>query len=378
MTLRPNLRVVLCCFVAVFALVPPAAKGKGTIKKAAFGTTADGAAVALYTLTNARGMEARITNYGGFIVALKTPDRAGKLADVVLGFDDATGYLNRNPFFGCIVGRYGNRIAGARFSLNGTEYKLARNSGENHIHGGVKGFDKQVWQAREVARKDGVALELSYLSKDGEEGYPGNLAVTVTYVLSDDNALRIEYAATTDKETVVNLTNHSYFNLAGDGNVLDHEVMINADRFTAVDSSALIPTGELRSVAGTALDFRTPTKVGARIDSQEEQMKFGRGYDHNFVVNGQAGKLRLAARASEPTSGRVMEVWTTEPGVQFYTANGMNNVKGKGGRVYGRYAGLCFETQHFPDSPNKPQFPSTSLKPGQKCQTTTVFKFSAR
>jgi aldose 1-epimerase len=353
-------------------------KSKTEIKQESFGQLPDGTPVELFTLTNRNGVEARITNYGGILVSLKTPDRKGQLADVVLGYDTLAEYVRRNPMFGALVGRYAGRIAKAKFTLNGVEYQLARNSGENHIHGGPKGFDKQVWQAKPVRHKDGVALVLSYLSKDGEAGYPGNLAVTVTYTLTNDNALRLDYSATTDKDTVLNLTNHSYFNLAGTGDVLRHEIMIDADRFTVGDDK-LIPTGEVRAVNGTPLDFRQMTAIGARINAPYDQITMARGYDHNYVLKHMPGVLGLAAKVQEPTTGRVMEVLTTEPGVVFYTSNGFNgSLAGKGGQAYVRHAGFCLETQHFPDSPNHPEFPSTVLKKGAKYQATTVFKFSAK
>ncbi len=365
---------LLCAFSLGFS-----GKGKAGLKKEDFGKTADGQNVELYTLTNDSGVEARITNYGGIVVSLKTPDRNGKLDDIVLGFDNLDEYLKGHPFYGAIAGRYANRIGKGRFTLNGVEYKLAVNNGENHLHGGVKGFDKAVWKARQVPAKDGVALELTHFSKDGDEGYPGNLSVKVVYTLTGRNELKIDYSATTDKDTVINLTNHSYFNLAGQGNgdILNHQVMINADRFTPVDSG-LIPTGELRSVKGTPFDFTTPTAIGARVNQDDEQLNFGKGYDHNFALNGQAGTLRQAVKVSEPTTGRVMEVWTTEPGVQFYIGNFLTERAGKGGKVYDKRSGFCFETQHFPDSPNKPNFPSAVLKKGGRYQTTTVFKFSAQ
>ncbi|MBO0722035.1 MAG: galactose mutarotase [Blastocatellia bacterium] len=352
-------------------------KGKANLKKESFGKTADGQEVELYTLSNANGVEARIATYGGIIVSLKVPDREGKLDDVVLGFDNLDGYLKEHPFFGALVGRYGNRIGKAKFTLNGKEYKLAANNGENSLHGGKKGFDKAVWKAKPVTVKDGAALELSYLSKDGEEGYPGNLSAKVTYTLTNNNELKIDYAATTDQDTVVNLTNHSYFNLKGEGkgDILAHELQINADRFTPVDAG-LIPTGELRSVKGTPLDFTQLTAIGSRINQDDDQLKYGSGYDENFVLNGKAGTLRPAAKVVEPTTGRVMEVLTTEPGVQFYTANHLEGIKGKGDKTYGPHYAFCLETQHFPDSPNKPDFPSTVLKKGGHYQTTTVFRFS--
>lgn len=352
--------------------------GKAAIKQEAFGQLPDGTPVALFTLTNRNGVEARITNYGGILVSLKTLDRQGQLGDVVLGYDTLAEYVRRNPMFGALVGRYAGRIAKAKFTLNGVEYQLVRNSGEHHIHGGPKGFDKQVWQAKPVTRKDGVALELSYLSKDGEEGYPGNLAVTVTYTLTNDNALRLDYGATTDKDTVLNLTNHSYFNLAGTGDVLRHEILIDANRFTPGDDK-LIPTGEMRAVHDTPLDFRQMTAIGARITAPYDQIKMARGYDHNYVLNHKPGVLGLAAKVTEPTTGRVLEVLTTEPGVVFYTSNGFNgSLVGKGGQAYVKHAGFCLETQHFPNSPNQPEFPSTVLKKGAKYQATTVFKFSAK
>ncbi|MGC9348917.1 MAG: aldose epimerase family protein [Anaerolineae bacterium] len=348
------------------------------IKKAPFGTLQDGTDVSLYTLVNDAGMRAAITPYGGTIVELTAPDREGEMGDVVLGFDSLEDYVERSPFFGCLVGRYANRIAHGTFTLEGVTYELATNDGQNHLHGGLRGFDKQVWEA--IARESdaGPALELSTTSPDGEEGYPGTLSVNVLYTLTDDNALRIDYTATTDKTTVVNLTNHTYFNLsAGEAKtVLDHVLVINADTFTPVDET-LIPTGEVRSVAGTPLDFRTPTPIGARIDDEDEQLGYGGGYDHNWVINGEPGELRMAARVTEPESGRVMEVLTTEPGVQVYTANMMPpSLEGKGGRVYGRRSAICLETQHFPDSPNKPTFPSTVLRPDGVFRSTTVYRFS--
>ncbi len=344
-----------------------------------YGKTKTGEEVSLYTLTNTKGLQATITNYGGIVVSLMAPDRDGKMADVVLGFESLEGYLAGHPYFGAIIGRYGNRIGKGRFKLGGKEYVLAQNNGENHLHGGVRGFDKAVWKARDVSTPDAHSLELSYVSPAGEEGYPGTLTVTVTYTLTAANELRIDYAATTDAETVLNLTNHSYFNLAGqgEGDILKHEVMINADRFTPVDGG-LIPTGELRPVEGTPFDFRTPHAIGARIGQDEEQLKLGLGYDHNFVLNRSGDGLLLAARVVEPTSGRQLEVLTSEPGIQFYTGNFLDgSLRGKSGKVYAKRYGFCLETQHFPDSPNKPEFPSVVLKPGGRYQTTTVYRFSA-
>lgn len=348
------------------------------LEKQPFGTTEDGTAIDRYTLSNANGMKVQITNYGGIVTSILVPDKNGKLADVVLGYDNLEGYLKNNPYFGCIVGRYGNRIARGKFKIDGKEYSLATNNGPNHLHGGLKGFDKVVWTAKEIRSQQTVGLELSYWSKDGEEGYPGNLAVTVAYTLSNDNALRIDYQATTDQPTICNLTNHSYFNLkdAGATPILDHELLLDADYITPVDST-LIPTGKLQPVAGTPFDFRTPTTIGARIDAEDEQLRFGRGYDHNFVLNGQLGTLRRVGKLSEPTSGRLLEIWTTEPGIQFYSGNFLDgSITGKNGTVYQFRHGLCLETQHYPDSPNQPNFPTTILKPGEKYQTTTIYKFS--
>ena len=351
-----------------------ALNAKPKISRAEFGKTPEGLAVQIYTLVNSHGLEARITNYGGIVVSLKTPDRSGLMADIVLGFDTLSGYLaNPGPHFGALIGRFGNRIGHARFTLDGVEYKLAANNGENSLHGGLRGFDKVVWTPRELPD---AGLELTYLSKDGEESYPGNLKVVVTYRLTDANELRIDYAATTDKDTVLNLTNHSYFNLkgAGKGDILDHLVTLNADRFTPV-RPGLIPTGELRAVSGSPFDFHKATAVGERIEQNDEQLKLGRGYDHNWVLNNSGDTLALAARVEEPSSGRVLEVLTDQPGVQFYTGNGLDgSIKGKGGQTYGRRSGLCLETQHFPDSPNEPKFPSTVLKPGQKFHSTTVYR----
>jgi len=354
-------------------------KAEIKIMKEPFGITHDGIAVDCYTLKNHSGVELKVINYGATITALKVPDQTGKLGDVVLGFDKLADYETKSPYFGCVVGRYGNRIAKGQFTLNGVTYSLAINNGPNSLHGGRKGFDKAVWHAREMQTAAGPAVEFTHVSKDGEEGYPGNLKATVVYTLTNDNALSIEYAATTDKETIINLTNHSYFNLAGqgDGDILGHEMMINAGCFTPVDAT-LIPTGELRPVKGTPLDFTKPTAIGACIDQNDEQLKFANGYDHNWVFE-KNGELSLAARVVEPKSGRIMEVLTTEPGVQFYCGNFLDGtLTGKAGKVYKFRYGFCLETQHYPDSPNHPNFPPTTLRPDQTYQTTTIYRFSTK
>ncbi len=341
----------------------------------------DGKAVELYWLTNRNGMEASIMTYGGIVVSLTAPDRDGRYADVVLGFDRLEDYLAGHPYFGALVGRYGNRIAKGKFTLDGKQYTLAVNNGENHLHGGIKGFDKAVWQAGGAIKKTGVELALAYTSADGEEGYPGNLAVKVVYTLTDSNELKIEYSATTDKPTPVNLTNHSYFNLAGQGSgdVLGHELTIAADRFTPIDKG-LIPTGELRPVAGTPFDFRQPTAVGRADRTARRAAQVRRRIRPQLRLEQAAGSaLELAARVYEPKSGRLMEVFTTEPGIQFYCGNFLDGTNvGKGGKAYNFRNGLCLETQHFPDSPNKPEFPSVILRPGREYSTTTVYRFSAK
>jgi aldose 1-epimerase len=346
-----------------------------SIQQADFGRLPGGTPVKIYTLSNRNHVEARITNYGGIVVSLKVPDRNGNLADVVLGFDSLAEYLaNPGPYFGALIGRYANRIAQGRFRLDGVEYHLDKNNGPNTLHGGAGGFDKKVWTPRELP--DG-ALELQYRSRDGESGFPGNLIVTATYRLTDANELRIDYSATTDRNTVLNLTSHSYFNLrgAGSGDILSHLVTLHADRFTPVDAS-MIPTGELRNVAGTPFDFRNPTAIGARIGQDDEQLKRGNGYDHNWLIDKRGNDLVLAARVEDPESGRVLEVHTTEPGIQFYTANFLDGtIRGKGGKIYPRRSALCLETQHFPDSPNHKNFPSTTLRPGDRFQSATVYRF---
>jgi aldose 1-epimerase len=340
-----------------------------------FGRTPEGDAVFLYTLTSARGLRVRITNYGAIVVSMEAPDRHGQLGDVLLGHDSLDGYLNRGGCAAAVIGRYANRIGNARFVLDGVEYKLAANNGPNHIHGGRKNFAGKVWKQEEVtASEDRAWVKLSYLSADGEEGYPGNLRCTVTYTLTNDDELRIDYEAETDKKTVVNLTNHAYWNLAGQGNgdVLGHELTINANRFTVVDKG-LIPTGVLASVVGTPLDFLSPRTIGSRIRQSSN------GYDHNYVLDGAPDAMKLCARVHEPTTGRVMEVHTTEPGVQLYTANHFNgSLVGKGGKTYVKHGAFCLETQHYPDSPNKPEFPSTVVEPGKKFTSRTVHKFSTQ
>jgi aldose 1-epimerase len=376
---RLVLLIVLGIVVATPSLAGTIQRAEARIDKRVFGKLEDGTTVDIYTLKNRNGLQVEITNYGGAVVTIRTPDRRGRMADIVLGYADLLGYVADTAYFGALVGRYANRIALGKFTLNGVEYQLAQNNGVNHLHGGVRGFNKVVWQAREIARTGGVALELTYLSKDTEEGYPGNLTVTATYVLSDANELRIEYTATTDKETVVNLTHHSYFNLAGAGagDVLRHQVKINADRFTPVDET-LIPTGELKAVKGTPFDFSRATAIGSRINQSDDQLVLGKGYDHNFVLNKKGQELSLAANVYEPASGRALEMWTTEPGMQLYTGNFLDKVRGKAGKVYNRRGGFCLEAQHFPDSPNKPAFPSTILKPGERYTQTTVYKFLVR
>jgi aldose 1-epimerase len=374
MTTATQLRLAVLAFVALG--VGPAAAGEVTSKP--FGRTRDGTPVELYALTNARGMKAAVMTYGATLVELTAADRAGKFENVVLNFDSLDPYLGGHPLFGAVVGRYANRIGGARFVLDGKTVEVTKNAGRHHIHGGPGGFDKVVWKAEPLAAAAGPAVRLTHVSPDGHNGFPGTLTATVTYTLTDQNELRLDYRATADKPTVVNLTNHTYFNLLGPGrgDVLGHEVWISADRYTPADAD-LIPTGEIKSVAGTPLDFRTPAAIGRRIG--DEFLRPARGYDHNFVLNKAGNELALAARVTEPTTGRVLEVWTTEPGVQFYTANGMNvRAAGPGGVRYASRGGFCLETQHYPDSPNKPDFPSTALRPGQEFASTTVFRFATR
>jgi aldose 1-epimerase len=347
-----------------------------------FGKTKDGETIYRFLLTNKKSVEASVISYGATLISLRVPDRNGKIGDVVLGYDGLDGYEQGKSYFGGTIGRYGNRIAGGQFTLDGTVFHLPKNDGPNSLHGGTTGFNKRVWTGVDRSRPDAQVLELSYTSADGEEGYPGTLQVKVTYTLpAETNELRIDYSASTDKDTVLNLTNHSYFNLSGVASqeIVDHQLLLRAREFTPVDST-LIPNGELRTVDGTPFDFRKPTAIGARINQDDEQLRFGKGYDHNWVLEG-AGKggLQLAAQVFEPSSGRVLEVDTTEPGIQFYSGNFLDGKdRGKRGEFYAHRTGFCLETQHFPDSPNHPNFPSTELKPGQTYRTTTVLRFSTR
>jgi aldose 1-epimerase len=367
------LGILLCAGVA------GALRAKTEVTKASGGKLPNGADVEIYTMKDEK-LEVQVATYGGEVIAISVPDRSGKVADVVLGFDDVTGYYNNSnskdaAFFGPIVGRYANRIAHAKFSLGGKEYTLTKNNGDNTIHGGPTGFHNRIWKSKTIS--DGV--ELTYVSKDGEEGYPGNLSVTVRYTVQGGE-LKIDYSAKTDKPTVLNLTNHSYFNLSGQGNgtILEEQLTLNASRFTPVDSN-LIPTGELKSVAGTPFDFLKAHAVGERINADDEQIRLGHGYDHNFVIDGGGEKLTKAAEVYDPASGRVLEVLTTQPGVQFYTSNFLNGtIEGKGGAAYPKNGALCLETQHYPDSPNHPDFPTTVLRPGSKFHSVTVYRFSTR
>lgn len=374
MTLSRSLLIVLSFAVVCHAVIV-AQPGRKPIKREPFGRMPDGQAVERFTLTNARGVVLQAINYGGIITSLRVPDRNGRFDDIVLGFDNLDGYLKDNPFFGAIIGRYGNRIGKGAFTLEGKTYKLATNNGVNHLHGGNKGFDKVLWTAEPVAGRNAIAFTRT--SPDGEEGYPGNLRVRVTYTLTDANELIVDYSATTDKATPVNLTQHSYFNLAGQtsGDILGHQLMLNAERYTPVDDT-LIPTGELAPVAGTPFDFRKSTAIGDRINQEDPQVTNGKGYDHNWVLNRKGDGRQLAARVVEPTTGRTLEITTTEPGIQFYSGNFLDGtLTGKAGAVYKHRTGFCLETQHYPDSPNQPTFPSTILKPGAEYQTSTVFTF---
>lgn len=369
---------VMLCTSATFGA------GKATISMQSFGKTKEGVDTTLYTLTNANGVKADITNYGGIVVRLIVPDRNGNLDDVVLGYNTVAEYILDTPYFGALIGRVGNRIADGKFKLNGKSYSLVTNNFPGdipcHLHGGTVGFDKVVWDAEPFIENNTPGLKLHYLSKDGEEGYPGNLDVTVWYRLTNDNGLKIDYLATTDKATPINLTNHSYFNLKGegDGDILGHVMVFNAANYTPVNAG-LIPTGKIEPVKGTPFDFTTPHAIGERVDSDNQQMEFGGGYDHNWVLDNQDGDLALAGTVYEPVSGRFMEVWTEEPGLQFYCGNFLDgSLIGKSGRPYNFRNGFCLETQHYPDSINQPNFPTTVLKPGQEYRTTTIYRFSTR
>jgi aldose 1-epimerase len=348
---------------------------KSSVTMEPWGNLPDGSAVALYTLRNHNGVEARISNYGGIVTSLKVPDRDGRMGDVVLGYHDLADYLRESPYFGCLVGRYGNRIARGRFTLDGVSYSLATNNYPNHLHGGIRGFDKRLWSPSVSSGEDGPRLVLTYLSPDGEEGYPGTLSVRAVYTLTGDNGLRLDYTATTDKATVVNLTQHSYFNLAGSGTIHGHIVEMPAAHFTPVDAT-LIPTGEIRPVDNTPFDFRKPIEIGARVNNPDEQLRFGGGYDHNWAFRKTMGELTRMARVTESTSGRVLEVWSTEPGLQFYCGNFLDgSIRGKDGRVYAHRTGFCMEPQHYPDSPNKPDFPTVVLRPGETYRNTILYRF---
>jgi aldose 1-epimerase len=349
------------------------------ILKSPFGETHDGLKVESYALTNAQNMRAEILTYGGILRCLEVPDCQERMADVTLGYDTLADYIRRNPYFGAIVGRYANRIAGGTFTLDGVHYKVNINRGSLHLHGGHRGFDKVIWEAEPFQDLNSVGLKLSYVSQDGEEGYPGKLFVTVTYTLTNSNELMIHYSARTDRSTILNLTNHSYFNLGtgSERDILGHELMLNADGFTVIDSNG-IPTGEIRKVDGTPLDFRKPMPIGARINQKDDQLQSGRGYDHNWVLNTKGGIDTIAARLRDPITGRCMEVFTTQPGIQFYTGNNLDETLiGKADKPIAYRSGLCLETQHFPNSPNQPSFPSTVLRPGDMYNQLTIYRFSA-
>jgi aldose 1-epimerase len=375
--LMNTIKIAIMSVFALTLLLATAAEAKTTVTSQAFGKMHDGTSVEIYTLSDGP-VEARITTYGGILVSLKAPDKSGKSGDIVLGFDELDGYVVNNnnkgtAFFGALIGRYANRIAHGTFTLDGKKYDLPKNDGDNTLHSGTQGFNNVVWKGKPISN----GVELTYVSKDGESGFPGTLTATVRYTLMDKD-LRIEYSATTDKDTVLNLTNHSYFNLAGQGDILGNQLTLHASHFTPVDAT-LIPTGELRSVDATPFDFRKSTAVGARIESSDEQIQLGHGYDHNWVLDATAGKLAEAAEVYEPVSGRVLTVLTDQPGIQFYTGNFLDgSVKGKNGTPYMRHGALCLETQHFPDSPNHPKFPTTELKPKQKFHSVTVFRLSTR
>jgi aldose 1-epimerase len=379
--LSPRPTSILVALIATLAACSPsrqaATPGADSVKPASYGKLPDGRAVDLFTLTNAHGVEVRAMTYGAIITVIRTPDRAGHLDDIVLGFDSLSGYLGDSPYFGAVVGRYANRIARGQFRLDGATYRLAINNGLNSLHGGKRGFDKVLWTGEPFHAGDTSGVRFNYTSPNGEEGYPGTLAVGVTYMLTPDDRLVVDYTATTDKATPLNLSQHSYWNLhgGGRGDILDHVLELNASSFTPVDST-LIPTGVLAPVAGTPFDFRTPTAIGARIAVPNEQLRYGGGYDHNWVLDRRGDGLSPAARVADPSSGRSLEITTTEPGIQFYSGNFLDGtIKGKGGQVYGHRGALVLETQHFPDSPNHPQFPSTILRPGTTYRSRTVFAF---
>lgn len=372
---------LVCIFLSCILLSCNQKKGVTEMNnKTLFGKLADSTEVYIYTLANNSGSQVKISEYGAVVVSLEVPDKNGNYSDVVLGYDELDGYVNDKSYFGAIVGRYGNRIGKGKFELDGQEFQLSVNDGENHLHGGIKGFNKVVWKGELFENKSGQALKLSYVSPDGEEGYPGMVNIHVVYTLTDSNELIIEYSAATDKPTIINPTHHSYFNLSGsfENTILDHELMIDAGRYTPVDNG-LITTGELAQVENTPMDFRTPAKIGARINEDFEQLIFGKGYDHNWVLNNYNGSVNKVASLYEPQSGRFMEVLTDEPGIQFYSGNFLNGtVTGKNGVIYNYRTGLCLETQHYPDSPNKPDFPSVTLNPGEKYEQTTIYRFSVK
>ncbi|SDB34281.1 aldose 1-epimerase [Flavobacteriaceae bacterium MAR_2010_188] len=353
---------------------------KQTIEKSSFGIGEDSTAIEQYTLKNENGVELNVITYGGRITSLKLPDKNGDLENVVLGFDNIKDYQKENPYFGALIGRYGNRIAKGKYTLDGQEYKLATNDGSNHLHGGVNGFDKVVWKAEPMEDGDNSSIKLTYMSQDNEEGYPGNLDVTVIYTLTNDNEIKVSYKAIADKATVVNLTQHAYFNLSGDFSkeILDHEVVVDADEYLPVDET-LIPTGEIRKVKGTPFDFNSAKKIGEEINADNEQLKRGKGYDHCWVLNGEAGNERFVASAYDEYSGRSMEIFTDQPAIQFYTGNFLDGtLRSPNGGTYAHRTGFCLETQHYPDSPNQQAFPTTVLKPGETYETKTIFKFSVK
>ena len=378
-TLVPAALVAASALGASVAHAAPAAMRSVAITQAPFGTLSDGKVATLYTLRNARGSQVQITNYGGIVKAIRVPDKNGVRGDVVLGFDTLQGYVDKSPYFGALIGRYANRIAKGKFTLDGKSYSVAKNNGPNHLHGGVKGFDKQLWKATPMMLSSGPALELTLFSPSGENYYPGNVNVRVRYTWQNDDELRIDYRAVTDAPTLLNMTNHSYFNLRGAGlsTILDHQFKINADRYVPIDSTS-IPLGPLDRVAGTPFDFRAFHSIGERINADNVQLKNGAGYDHNFVLRNQTGQLKLGVTVREPVSGRELRVYTTEPGVQLYTGNFLDGLKGKYGRLYPKRSGFALEAQGYPDSPNQPSYPTTTLRPGQTYRQTTVYRFSAR